>query len=46
MDKNPANSNGFFIHSMSMKDSEREIFGRDLPPRTVGLTFDDGPHKA
>ncbi|WP_425533123.1 polysaccharide deacetylase family protein [Stenotrophomonas rhizophila] len=31
---------------MSMKDSDREIFGRDLPPKTVVLTFDDGPHKA
>jgi peptidoglycan/xylan/chitin deacetylase (PgdA/CDA1 family) len=33
-------------YPMSMKDSEREIFGRDLPPKTVVLTFDDGPHKA
>lgn len=32
-------------YPMSMKDSEREIFGRDLPPKTVVLTFDDGPHK-
>lgn len=32
-------------YPMSMKDSEREIFGRDLPPRTVVLSFDDGPHK-
>lgn len=33
-------------YPMSMKDSEREIFGRDLPRKTVVLTFDDGPHKA
>ena len=33
-------------YPMSMKDSEREIFGRDLPAKTVVLTFDDGPHKA
>ncbi|MCL2830328.1 MAG: polysaccharide deacetylase family protein [Betaproteobacteria bacterium] len=32
-------------YPMSMKDSEREIFGRDLPPKTVVLSFDDGPHK-
>jgi peptidoglycan/xylan/chitin deacetylase (PgdA/CDA1 family) len=33
-------------YPMSMKDSDREVFGRDLPPKTVVLTFDDGPHKA
>ena len=33
-------------YPMSMKDSDREIFGRDLPAKTVVLTFDDGPHKA
>ena len=33
-------------YPMSMKDSEREIFGRDLPAKTVVLTFDDGPHRA
>jgi uncharacterized caspase-like protein/peptidoglycan/xylan/chitin deacetylase (PgdA/CDA1 family) len=33
-------------YPMSMKDSDREIFGRDLPPKTVVLSFDDGPHKA
>lgn len=33
-------------YPMSLKDSDREIFGRDLPPKTVVLTFDDGPHKA
>ncbi|WP_425510967.1 polysaccharide deacetylase family protein [Xanthomonas chitinilytica] len=33
-------------YPMSMKDSEREIFGRDLPRKTVVLTFDDGPHRA
>ena len=32
-------------YPMSMKDSEREIFGRDLPAKTVVLSFDDGPHK-
>lgn len=32
-------------YPMSMQDSEREIFGRDLPPKTIALTFDDGPHK-
>ncbi len=32
-------------YPMSMKDSEREIFGRDLPAKTVVLTFDDGPHR-
>lgn len=32
-------------YPMSMQDSEREIFGRDLPRKTVLLTFDDGPHK-
>ncbi|MDR2189076.1 MAG: polysaccharide deacetylase family protein [Azonexus sp.] len=33
-------------YPMSMRDSEREIFGHDLPPKTLVLTFDDGPHKA
>ncbi|MCL2346619.1 MAG: polysaccharide deacetylase family protein, partial [Desulfobulbus sp.] len=33
-------------YPMSMQDSEREIFGHDLPRKTVLLTFDDGPHKA
>ncbi|WMJ71082.1 polysaccharide deacetylase family protein [Stenotrophomonas sp. 24(2023)] len=33
-------------YPMSMKDSDREVFGRDLPAKTVVLTFDDGPHKA
>ncbi len=33
-------------YPMSMQDSDREIFGRDLPAKTVVLTFDDGPHKA
>ncbi len=32
-------------YPMSMKDSDREIFGRDLPAKTVVLTFDDGPHR-
>lgn len=33
-------------YPMSMKDSDREIFGRDLPPKTLVLSFDDGPHRA
>lgn len=33
-------------YPMSLKDSDREVFGRDLPPKTVVLTFDDGPHRA
>jgi len=33
-------------YPMSMKDSEREIFGHGLPRKTVVLTFDDGPHRA
>lgn len=33
-------------YPMSMKDSDREVFGRDLPPRTIALSFDDGPHRA
>ncbi|MCL7714845.1 polysaccharide deacetylase family protein [Stenotrophomonas mori] len=33
-------------YPMSMQDGEREIFGRGLPPKTVVLTFDDGPHRA
>ncbi|MDI9238078.1 polysaccharide deacetylase family protein [Lysobacter sp. LF1] len=33
-------------YPMSLKDSDREIFGRDLPAKTVVLTFDDGPHHA
>ncbi|WP_369977946.1 polysaccharide deacetylase family protein [Xanthomonas bundabergensis] len=32
-------------YPMSMKDSDREVFGRDLPPKTVVLSFDDGPHR-
>lgn len=32
-------------YPMSMQDSDREIFGRDLPAKTVVLTFDDGPHR-
>ena len=32
-------------YPMSMKDNEREVFGRDLPPKTIVLTFDDGPHR-
>jgi uncharacterized caspase-like protein/peptidoglycan/xylan/chitin deacetylase (PgdA/CDA1 family) len=33
-------------YPMSMGDDDREIFGRGLPPKTVALTFDDGPHNA
>ncbi|MBN6150525.1 polysaccharide deacetylase family protein [Xanthomonas sp. AmX2] len=33
-------------YPMSMRDSDREVFGRDLPPKTVVLSFDDGPHRA
>ncbi|MCC5063486.1 polysaccharide deacetylase family protein [Xanthomonas campestris] len=33
-------------YPFSARDSESEIFGRDMPPKTVVLTFDDGPHKA
>src|SRR5688572_30645144 len=33
-------------YPMSLKDGDREIFGRDLPAKTVVLTFDDGPHRA
>ena len=25
-------------------DGESEVFGRTLPPKTIALTFDDGPH--
>jgi len=32
-------------YPMSMQDSDREVFGRDLPPKTVVLSFDDGPHR-
>lgn len=32
-------------YPMSMRDSDREVFGRDLPPKTVVLSFDDGPHR-
>ncbi|MET1025453.1 MAG: polysaccharide deacetylase family protein, partial [Pseudoxanthomonas sp.] len=32
-------------YPMSMQDSDREIFGSDLPAKTVALTFDDGPHR-
>lgn len=32
-------------YPMSMEDSDREVFGRDLPAKTVVLTFDDGPHR-
>lgn len=33
-------------YPFSARDSDSEVFGRDLPPKTVVLTFDDGPHKA
>ncbi|MBB4131822.1 polysaccharide deacetylase family protein [Xanthomonas sp. 3075] len=33
-------------YPFSARDSDGEVFGRDLPPKTVVLTFDDGPHKA
>lgn len=33
-------------YPMSMADDDREVFGRDLPARTVVLSFDDGPHRA
>lgn len=33
-------------YPISLKDDDREIFGRDLPAKTVVLTFDDGPHRA
>ena len=32
-------------YPMSLKDSDREVFGLGLPPKTVVLSFDDGPHK-
>lgn len=33
-------------YPMSMADGDREVFGRDLPAKTVVLSFDDGPHRA
>jgi peptidoglycan/xylan/chitin deacetylase (PgdA/CDA1 family)/Flp pilus assembly protein TadD len=36
----PADSRG----AGSRKPSSLEVFGNDLPPKTLVLTFDDGPH--
>lgn len=33
-------------YPFSARNSDSEVFGRDLPPKTVVLTLEDGPHKA
>jgi uncharacterized caspase-like protein/peptidoglycan/xylan/chitin deacetylase (PgdA/CDA1 family) len=33
-----------YPHKTEVKDDSREISGRSLPPKTLMLTFDDGPH--
>lgn len=32
------------LAAMDKSESEAEIFGRGLPPKTIAFTFDDGPH--
>jgi peptidoglycan/xylan/chitin deacetylase (PgdA/CDA1 family)/uncharacterized caspase-like protein len=31
-------------YQLPPEEADREIFGNKLPPKTVALTFDDGPH--
>ncbi len=32
-------------YPIPIEESEHEIFGNELPPKTLVLTFDDGPHR-
>ncbi|HCT40729.1 MAG TPA: polysaccharide deacetylase [Moraxellaceae bacterium] len=34
----------YTVEELPKDDSNGEIFGKQLPPKTIALTFDDGPH--